>query len=61
VLASNIPIWLTVPQVDVHCGNSTAAEFVDTPLLGAPKVTDWRAYDPPLTSVPVPASVGSAV
>ncbi len=35
VLASNIPIWLTVPQVDVHCGNSTATEFVDTQLKPA--------------------------
>ena len=54
-------MWLTVPHVEVHCGNVMSAVVVDTPLLGAPKVADWRAYDPPLTSVPDPASVGSAV
>ena len=61
VEASCIPICVTVPQEAVAVGNVTSAEFVDTPLDGAPIVTAVLAYEPPDTSVPESASVGSVV
>jgi hypothetical protein len=61
VEASMMPIQPTVPHDDVHCGNVQSALDTDTPLLGAANVTDVRAYEPPDTSVPVLASVGSLV
>src|SRR6056300_1031085 len=61
VEASCIPMWVTVPQPAVAVGNVTSALFVDTPLDGAPNVTAVLAYEPPDTSVPVSASVGSVV
>ncbi len=61
VEASLIPIQPTVPHEAVAVGNVTSALLVDTPLDGAPNVTDVLAYEPPDTSVPLPASVGSVV
>ena len=61
VEASCIPMCVTVPHEAVAVGNVTSALFVDTPLDGAPIVTAVLAYEPPDTSVPVSASVGSVV
>jgi hypothetical protein len=61
VAASLIPIQPTVPHEAVAVGKVTSAEFVDAPLDGAPNVTAVLAYEPPDTSVPLPASVGSEV
>ena len=61
VEASCIPMCDTVPHEPVAVGNVTSAEFVDTPLDGAPIVTAVLAYEPPDTSVPESASVGSVV
>jgi len=61
VEASLIPIQPTVPHEAVAVGNVTSALFVVTPLEGEPNVTDVLAYEPPDTSVPLPASVGSEV
>ena len=61
VEASCIPMWVTVPHEAVAVGNVTSALLVVTPLDGAPNVTAVLAYEPPDTSVPVSASVGSVV
>jgi hypothetical protein len=61
VAASLIPIHPTTPQLAVAVGNVTSAELVVTPLVGAANVTAVLAYEPPDTSVPLPASVGSEV
>ena len=45
-----------VPQFPVACGNVQAALFDAAPLDGAANVTAWRAYEPPVTSVPEPSS-----
>jgi hypothetical protein len=50
-----------VPHAAVQVGKVTSAEFVVTPLEGAANVTAVLAYEPPVTSVPLPASVGSEV
>ena len=59
VEASCMPMWVTTPQLKVQVGKVTSAEFVDTPLDGAPIVTAVLAYEPPDTSVPESASVVS--
>ena len=61
VEASFKPIQPTVPHEAVACGNVTSALLDVTPLEGAPNVTEVLAYEPPYTSVPLPASVGSEV
>jgi len=45
----------------VQVGNVTSAEFVVTPLDGAPNVTAVLAYEPPVTSVPEASSLGFEV
>jgi hypothetical protein len=50
----------TVPQFAVAAGNSTPAVLVAA-LPVTENVTAVRAYEPPETSVPVSASVGSVV
>ena len=61
VEASCMPMCYTVPHETVQVGKVTSAEFVDTPLDGAPNVTATLAYEPPDTSVPESASVGSVM
>ena len=55
------PIQPTVPHEAVACTNVQSALDVVTPLEGAPNVTAALTYEPPDTSVPLPASVGSDV
>jgi hypothetical protein len=61
VEASFKPIQPTVPHEAVACGNDTSASLDVTPLEGDPNVTAVLAYEPPDTSLPEPASVGSEV
>src|SRR5262245_28395922 len=76
VTASNSPKWETVPQFALGFGNCTSAALLVCPPapLELPAVppcvafqlvssgaTLTRAYPPPVTSVPPPASVGAAV
>jgi len=61
VVASFKPIQPTVPHEAVACGNVQSALDDVTPLDGAANVIDVLAYEPPETSVPLPASVGSEV
>ena len=55
-----MPMWVIVPHEAVAVGNSIAAEVVAVlPLVvNEPAL---RTYEPPETSVPVLASVGSLV
>jgi hypothetical protein len=61
VEASCIPMCDTVPHEAVAVGNVMSALFCVTPLDGASNVADVLAYEPPDTSVPESASVGSVV
>src|SRR6056300_1077637 len=61
VEASCMPMCVTVDHDAVAVGKVTSALLVVTPLDGAPNVTAVLAYEPPDTSVPVSASVGSVV
>jgi len=59
--ASNKPKCVTVPQEAVAWSNSTAELLDVAPLDGELKAIALRTYEPPDTSVPEPASVGSDV
>jgi hypothetical protein len=64
VEASNSPKCVMVPHDAVAVGNVTAAALLDDPADAAfhvAPVVATRAYAPPETSVPPPASVGAAV
>src|SRR6187551_1357490 len=65
-LASWMPKATTVPQLALACGKVIAVPLAFAPpdaagQLVALLVTSTRSYDPPVTSVPPPASFGVAV
>ena len=59
VNASKIPIATTVQAGML--AKSMFALFEVAPLEDALKAAVWRAYEPPVTCVPPPASLGAAV
>lgn len=62
VEASKTPTATIVPHEPVAASNSTAAEFVaNVDVPDTLKLTAFRAYPLPVSSVPPPASDGAVV